>query len=89
MLTGNPSFRILVLKHPSRIFQVDAAVRSGTSSVDLVKLSFHAGGYMDHLANFCAATPLLYYRQDTAPPPGIVQLPHHIQIDCHEVMRHV
>ena len=38
MLTGNPSFRILVLKHPSRIFQVDAAVRSGTSSVDLVKL---------------------------------------------------
>ncbi|KAK9854177.1 hypothetical protein WJX84_011317 [Apatococcus fuscideae] len=40
---------------------VDAAVRSSSAGVDIVKLSYHAGGYMDLLASFCAA-PLFYYR---------------------------
>ncbi len=45
----------------SRWLQVDAAVRSSSAGVDIVKLSYHAGGYMDLLASFCAA-PLFYYR---------------------------
>ena len=38
MLTANCTFQILIPNHSSRIFQVDAAVRSGASSLDLVKL---------------------------------------------------
>ena len=38
LLITNPDFLILLLKHSSRISQVNAAVRGRQSSMDLVKL---------------------------------------------------